>query len=144
MDTIELVFIILNAAYVMGMLWIVTCEAIEDMILGVSYHQMQDLETYEDNFLVQFGLIDNTIKENVIISMYFAFTTLSTVGFGDFYPVSDSERAVGAMVLFVGVLVFSYIMGYFIEQFDSFLRLQEDFDDGYELQKFFLYIWAFN
>ncbi|NQZ18997.1 MAG: hypothetical protein HRT44_07065, partial [Bdellovibrionales bacterium] len=28
--------------------------------------------------------------------MYWAFTTLSTVGFGDYYPVSNYERFLGA------------------------------------------------
>ena len=43
--------------------------------------------------------------------MYFAFTSLSTVGFGDFYPVSDLERVVGSFVLLIGVAMFSYILG---------------------------------
>ena len=47
--------------------------------------------------------------------MYFAFTTLSTVGFGDFYPQSDSERLFACVILVFGVAIFSYIMGNFIE-----------------------------
>jgi voltage-gated potassium channel len=65
--------------------------------------------------------------------MYFAFTTLSTVGFGDFYPISNNERVVGAIVLFVGVLIFSYIIGSLIQKFNSFVKLHEGFDEGYEL-----------
>lgn len=51
----------------------------------------------------------------MLIVTYFAFTTLSTVGFGDYHPRSDSERAVCAIILLVGVAIFSYIMGNFIE-----------------------------
>jgi hypothetical protein len=116
----------------MGMLWIVACEFWEDMVLDTNFHE-NETENYEDFFMVKFKLYGNTVKENVIVAMYFAFTTLSTVGFGDYYPVSDNERALGAFILFVGVLMFSYIMGYFIKQFDSFLKVHEDFDDGYEL-----------
>ena len=61
LDTIELTFIILNAAFVMGMLWIVACEAWEDMVLQTSLHDNEGLEEYQDFFMVQFGLIDNTI-----------------------------------------------------------------------------------
>jgi hypothetical protein len=46
--------------------------------------------------------------------MYFAFTSLSTVGFGDYTPRSDIERSIGAFVLLSGVATFSYIMGNFI------------------------------
>ena len=40
---------------------------------------------------------------------------MSTVGFGDYHPRSNVERAVGAAILFIGVAVFSYIMGNFSE-----------------------------
>jgi hypothetical protein len=46
---------------------------------------------------------------------YFAITTLSTIGFGDFHPVSVLERGIAAFVLLIGVAVFSFIMGQFIE-----------------------------
>jgi len=50
-----------------------------------------------------------------VIVTYYAFTTLSTVGFGDFHPRSDAERAICAVILLAGVAIFSYIMGNFIE-----------------------------
>jgi voltage-gated potassium channel len=43
--------------------------------------------------------------------MYFAFTSLSTVGFGDYYPVSDLERLISSIILLIGVAMFSYILG---------------------------------
>jgi hypothetical protein len=47
----------------------------------------------------------------MLINTYFAFTTLSTIGLGDYYPVSDIERLVGSFVLLFGVALFSYMMG---------------------------------
>ena len=47
--------------------------------------------------------------------IYYAFTSLSTVGFGDLAPRSDSERLFVAFMLLFGVAIFSYIMGVFIE-----------------------------
>ena len=44
-------------------------------------------------------------------NLYFAFTTLSTVGLGDYYPMSDLERLVGSFFLLIGVSAFSYGMG---------------------------------
>jgi len=50
-----------------------------------------------------------------LASTYFALTTLTTIGFGDFYPVTDAERLVIAFLFLSGVTVFSYFMGVFID-----------------------------
>jgi len=42
--------------------------------------------------------------------VYFAFTSLSTVGLGDYHPRSSIERGVGAFVLLFGVALTSYVM----------------------------------
>ena len=46
--------------------------------------------------------------------LYFSFTSLTTVGFGDFHPKSNFERIFIAFGLMFGVAIFSYIMGEFI------------------------------
>ena len=51
---------------------------------------------------------------NVLTNMYFSFTTLSTVGLGDYHPISDVERAIFTFILLSGVSLFSYIMGNFV------------------------------
>ena len=50
-----------------------------------------------------------------LIVIYFAFTTLSTVGFGDYVPRSDEERIFVAILLLSGVATFSYVMGKFLD-----------------------------
>ena len=74
---------------------------------------------------------------NSLKVLYFAFTSLSTVGFGDIRPESDSERLLGAGILLIGVAVFSYIMGIFIGILDQHQNLHADFDDGDVLTQFF-------
>ena len=69
----------------------------------------------------------------MIILTYFAFTSLSTVGFGDYAPISDLERLVGAFVLLGGVAIFSYIMGNFIEILNNFKDFNKDYDLGDKL-----------
>jgi len=49
----------------------------------------------------------------MILGTYYAFTTLSTVGFGDLAPRSDAERAICSMVLMLGVGIFSVFLGDF-------------------------------
>ena len=46
---------------------------------------------------------------------HFALTTLSTVGYGDYYPISNHERFVTLIIQLGGVAFFSYIMSSFIE-----------------------------
>jgi len=69
--------------------------------------------------------------------MYFAFTSLSTVGFGDFNPKSEYERLLCAFILLFGVSIFSYILGIFNEIIVQINSLNEDLDDGDQLTQFF-------
>ena len=46
----------------------------------------------------------------IIKLWYFAITTLSTIGYGDFSPKSSMEKFIGALILLLGVTVFSIIM----------------------------------
>ena len=79
-----------------------------------------------------------------LIMVYFAFTSLSTVGFGDYTPRSDEERLVIAAMLLSGVAIFSYIMGNFISIIKKWKELYEDFDQADELLKFFSLLERFN
>jgi len=40
----------------------------------------------------------NEIKESLVACMYFALTTLATVGYGDFFPKSMAEKIVGSII----------------------------------------------
>ena len=50
----------------------------------------------------------------LIIMFYFSFTTLTTVGFGDFHPRSSVERIFITFQMMIGVCIFSYFLGDFI------------------------------
>jgi len=41
-------------------------------------------------------------------------TTLATIGFGDYYPISDTERVLGIALFLIGSVIFSLLMGVFI------------------------------
>jgi voltage-gated potassium channel len=60
-----------------------------------------------------------------VINMYFTLTTISTIGFGDYYPISDTERLVWSMVMLSGVALFSYFMGILLEMIAILRRLDE-------------------
>jgi ABC-type siderophore export system fused ATPase/permease subunit len=73
----------------------------------------------------------------VLIAVYFSLTSLSTVGFGDYHPRANSERIFCAIILVLGVMIFSYIMGNFIAMIESYKVLNAEPDEGDELSKFF-------
>lgn len=52
--------------------------------------------------------------ESVIKMTYFAVTTLTTVGFGDFHPRSDFERVIITIEMLFGVAIFAFFLGEFI------------------------------
>jgi len=75
-----------------------------------------DLGHTDQEFFISYNDINsNEEYYNTLLLIYFAFTSLSTVGLGDLNPRSDFERIFMAFMLLFGVAIFSYIMGVFIE-----------------------------
>ena len=65
-----------------------------------------------------------------IIAIYFAQTSLSTVGFGDYYPRSDAERLLVVAILVFGQAIFSIMMGKFINILEIFKEFDAPLDKG--------------
>eukprot|EP00350_Pseudokeronopsis_sp_OXSARD2_P000866 CAMPEP_0170548802 /NCGR_PEP_ID=MMETSP0211-20121228/6991_1 /TAXON_ID=311385 /ORGANISM="Pseudokeronopsis sp., Strain OXSARD2" /LENGTH=267 /DNA_ID=CAMNT_0010854443 /DNA_START=853 /DNA_END=1653 /DNA_ORIENTATION=- len=80
--------------------------------------------------------------DKVVVSVYFALTTLSTVGYGDYYPISILEKILGSILMFCGVTFFSIMMNGFIE---IIMSLKGESGDKNEkaLDKWFLLIRRF-
>lgn len=51
--------------------------------------------------------------DHLIVSLYYSLTMLSTVGYGDLFPISNLEKIVGLFCMWIGVAVFSVIMEQF-------------------------------
>lgn len=79
-----------------------------------------------------------------IISLYFSFTSLSTVGFGDYHPKSNVERIFCSIMLVAGVMIFSYIMGNFIAMIEGYKQMKSDIEHDDSLSKFFGLLKRFN
>ena len=58
--------------------------------------------------------IDDEINQIVAV-MYFAFTTMSTVGFGDFHPTNSYERVLGVLIFMFGNAAFTLVIGDIID-----------------------------
>ena len=64
-----------------------------------------------------------------LTSFYFTITTITTVGYGDFSPGTFSEKIIGCIIMFVGVLAFSFASGSlanYIQQQDNHSALFEE------------------
>ena len=81
--------------------------------------------------------------ESCVAVVYFSFTTLTTVGFGDFNPRSDPERIFMAFGMLAGVAVFSFFMSEFIDIVTQLMLPPADGDED-ELAKFFSLLKRFN
>jgi len=80
----------------------------------------------------------------MIAMMYFTFTTLATVGYGDFRPISNAERIVGSFILLFGVTLFSFVMGNFIEMLIQFKNVTAENENNESLNKWLALLARFN
>lgn len=80
----------------------------------------------------------------MIVLCYFSFTSLTTVGLGDYNPRSNGERLFIAFGLLMGVAIFSVIMGHFMEMIDQYKEYKSTNDQGDELSRFFGTLKHFN
>lgn len=95
------------------------------------------------NFCSTNFVADEDSFERLVKVWYYAITTLSTIGFGDFLPISTIERLVASFILVCGVTVFSFIMGQFIEILINYKSLWE-VGSHRELSKWILLLARFN
>jgi hypothetical protein len=91
----------------------------------------------DSNFIEHNGLEDNSPVHNTILATYYMFTTLSTVGFGDLYPVSNGERVLCILNFIMGNAIFSLILGNFIAIIDDYKMFMAEFEDQTQLNRFF-------
>lgn len=129
LKTLKLVIIILNFSYFLGLIWLIFCEITEtrDKLRKIDAQGNPTWEA-DDYFREKFELnsiytyMEDSAADyrSAVVVTYYAFTSLSTVGFGDYHPRSDNERLFIAFVLLCGVSIFSFIMGNFIAILNQF------------------------
>lgn len=145
---VRLVVIILALSYFFGIFFLVVCEAVLDFQYEVKIQDFREgtvnMDDLPELFLTYFGFDKLNSYEMLIISTYFACTSLSTVGFGDFTPRGNVERFLGAFILLFGVAIFSIVLGNLIDILGDFKEFHKDIGDGESLSLFFGTIKYFN
>ena len=140
LSTIKLVFIIMTFSYFLGVFWQVVTMEIHHQTIEINSSLDPELWNTE-NFIttndMDPAVSARTNSHNMVLLMYFSYTTLSTVGFGDFNPRSDYERLLCILVLLLGVGIFALILSNFNEILERLQKLDEETGDEDELNKFF-------
>lgn len=119
----RLVIIAIIITYFIGCFWFMVSNDLnfnEDIARG-------------NTFVLYFQLDEASNWKKLIVSCYFALTTLATVGYGDYYPISNLERIIAVFIMLCGVAFFSYIMGSFIEIISNYEKKMGVIDKGTDL-----------
>ena len=97
----QFVMYLICISYSVGMFWLEASS------------MKSNLPSEDTDFNQEYELESKSPSDITISMIYFMFTSLSTVGLGDFHPKNSIERVFGIVLLFFGVLITSYIMGNF-------------------------------
>lgn len=133
---IRLIIIAVIITYFIGCGWYLLCTNLNN-----NAKEGAELLTFID----QFGLRGDHVKNEhrLIVSCYYALATLSTVGYGDYHPISDTERIVAVIIMLGGVAFFSYIMGNFIDIITSYEKKMGVVDKSGDLHNWLILLTRF-
>lgn len=112
LKTFKMFMTIFTMSFFLGMLF---RTVITFQMVSLEEEERQTCGSAYGYFFACYNLNSQDKSRDVLIFIYYSFTTLSTIGFGDYHPKSNIERIFIAMVMFFGVMIFSSIMGNFIE-----------------------------
>ena len=141
---LELMTLIFSICYFFTCFWIILCEFVEDFVLDTDFGNFGVDPLHPDNFMVVYDLMGSHDSEVMLKVFYFAFTSLTTVGFGDYHPISTTERAFCGFMLLLGVLIFSYILNEYTSLLDQYNASHQEYDEGDQLKLFFVVMKHFN
>lgn len=141
LKTLKIIFYTILIVYFVGTYLFVLSLASFTFVHGADAEE-ESAQSISNSHAMQ--LIGLTAGRRQLINFYFALTTLSTVGFGDFYPKTDIERVIGIFVIFLGVAIFAYIIGEFLTMVTRIKDFIEDPFDDDNLEGFFGMLQSYN
>lgn len=129
---VKLVVTVFILVFLVSMVWMLIAQ-LEPIFID------EDSQTWKetDHFFAAYAELMNSPVRIMLVGIYTATTTLSTVGLGDVHPKSSYERVLTAITMVAGVSVFSFIMGKFLEVVDDIKDFNVPMEDQEGLTKFF-------
>lgn len=80
LQIVKLIVNSFNIAFFVGAIWVIYGDMMVDLFVTDKENKF-----HKENFSKEYELETNSIR-TIVIVMYWSFTTLSSVGFGDYYP----------------------------------------------------------
>lgn len=116
-----LVLVLFSCSYLLAIFWHILIFDIEDL-------ESRTLDVYHGSstFYSYYAFSESSDVITPLVKLcYFAVTTLSTIGYGDFSPKSVPEKFVGAFVLLLGVCVFSIVLSRLMDILGEFRKIEK-------------------
>lgn len=82
---------------------------------------------------IEQSLNPNTKFKTLEDGIWWAFTTVTSVGYGDYYPITTAGRVIGVILETAGVIVFGLIIAFMTI---SLLRREQQFNWGRTMERF--------
>jgi len=81
-------------------------------IMGCLWFFVARIQTFDpDTWVVRHGYLDASVISQYVVSVYWAFTTITTVGFGDINPGTELEMFLAIIWMMAGVGFYSFTIG---------------------------------
>lgn len=122
MKMIKILIVISSASFFFAMIFRFIMQIESDIFNWDKFNESGEEEP--EHFLSFYAFTSRSDYSQTIALIYFSFTTLSTVGFGDYNPRSDIERFYIAFGLLFGVMIFAVIMS----EYQGVLEAFKEFD----------------
>jgi len=84
----------------------------------------------EADFITDYELEEKSNTQILLILTYYAFTTFSTVGFGDYHPVSSSERLMCIVFMLLGVIITTTSIDNLKTMVDQIRQLKSSYEES--------------
>ena len=126
---IRLGFIVFFTSYLLALFsWI---------LLDIEHKGLLQTDDHKETFIHLYGLEAYSSYNKMIVMIYWAFTTLSTIGLGDYHPKNNQERIACSVFFLFGVTCFTFITNHFLTVINKMLLISKENEDYNNLSRFF-------
>lgn len=116
----------------------------EEEEIGLETEMKGDSKEITVSFISTYDLEKKNPITITIIVVYFALTTMSSVGFGDYHPTNTWEAGFCILIFLIVLFVWPLLVGKLMDSFDLLQNAFADHNPNNELAQFFGMLEHFN